>query len=1395
MCTGLLPGLASPSLHGQGEIKLTATSATSATSANTTDQLLLSYHFPAECGMRYSFGAEDTFIGASHVHLHELSAHVRLRAGRDEKGRPSICLDIPHCVVHVCAYNFQLRTEPGTKIPDLTARMLEVDVCLRIHFPLVFEHGTSWTTAPGFDFKIESLRLHQSGLVAMPRSVLRLVLNLVLPSLLKKGMIRTIPPELGTLLAVSSTSIDLEFHLHCAGLSKAVLSTPLQSAGAAVHMPALPPPLPAFVHAKVARNDPDYADAVFGTSASWCGDAVHIPVTENNSRIVRPGQILRAAGPRATPARELTITTLCDAQHCASEAAAAAGVPHAVNEQSPTAGTGAWAPTPAEFAATAGMWLGLTPAQAQMLVRAQVWSPKGDSKKPALGDTLGDLVVFSARYQPAWLFDVKAVRPSNAEQWEQAWQRLVDTLDQLLYSFLQVRIMHVVSDCAAHPQQDPSRRMHQLQLESNELMFDARKLFERMAGLTTVPLAVHAEIPHLNVQLQAQPALDTARDVHVRQLRAARAAALGVGVEQLRSAKELLVAGQLPGSAEASLVSSPSAPAAIGRADVVVSTDGIQERINAATAPELMANEVARAQLRSADVSLDKVVKPIEEHSSTLSISASAAASLNTEQYPTPITAAAAAHAEPRASSGPAPAIVRHQSAPSPTSSVPGRLLARAELSQPETSEQSSSGGLLSMRSFRRLPNPGISRMLRRARTGCVTPEAASTPLAAAAPSAPERQGPGALADTPIEVDSPDVPGSNTSQRVHGSPEPAPSPAAAASAMRGPKGPSAQLGQQLMVHHSKAPAPGELATTTGEAGGGGLRGSNVLSLLEQEAAVLDDAASAAALVAALGTAIHTARAQVHVDMSDAPLEEPDEHGMASDAAPSEHPVAPSALDSQQRAAWMLDALPRAHVWYGHAHTAHPLAQQQAMLTSSDPRRAHSSPALHGLHWPNIRCKIQHATAQGHPGVQASIPVGHILASPVGAWTRLHAGSDAAAPVYLDVSYAAAGVSTVLTKTRTVMQQVAQGSTWAMSLAQTQETMAPADVEPPLDVVCRLRMQEVHTSLVLDVDQLVQSMGGAGQLQAMALAGALPTDMHVARVHLTGSGTRAPSSPSAAMRITRSAHHDEEQDEVPSHTLHKQPLTWAVPSHTPSDVNASNWACLSVGAAPCLRPVASLASASSTLYLTSALLHGTQADHAAGELPQDALALGDEASSESFAGSPTRARSQTDGARPSMTSPGASMCLSPRATMAEHASTPGSRVLQTLAAQYLRDGQATASTHVQVEVASAAALRTAAPGPAAAAGSAAAAKEGAAAHLPDLIIHVAAASDTARADATPAPKQPAVLLDLTLCLGAIGRDAREARRVLLAMKSPGGVPLPSAMARTKAPTMMQATYGP
>mmetsp|Transcript_35102 Transcript_35102/g.56199 ORF Transcript_35102/g.56199 Transcript_35102/m.56199 type:complete len:533 (+) Transcript_35102:41-1639(+) len=97
---------------------------------------------------------------------------------------------------------FGLYGEAGTKVPTLNMTQIVVLVEFQLVVPVYFKKKIGWRASKEFEFRILKVERKITGSsIYVPKSLLKLVLNQILPGVIRTAIMKIIPVELGTYLS------------------------------------------------------------------------------------------------------------------------------------------------------------------------------------------------------------------------------------------------------------------------------------------------------------------------------------------------------------------------------------------------------------------------------------------------------------------------------------------------------------------------------------------------------------------------------------------------------------------------------------------------------------------------------------------------------------------------------------------------------------------------------------------------------------------------------------------------------------------------------------------------------------------------------------------------------------------------------------------------------------------------------------------------------------------------------------------------------------------------------------------------------------------------------------------------------------------------------------------
>jgi len=100
--------------------------------------------------------------------------------------------------------------EKGSKVPNATIREISLEVECTLDITLEFSRLKGWQAAKAVGFEVISLRHTAKGSsVPLPTTLVKMILNLVLPKVVKRSVIPAVPKELGEYLLDSGTGMKV----------------------------------------------------------------------------------------------------------------------------------------------------------------------------------------------------------------------------------------------------------------------------------------------------------------------------------------------------------------------------------------------------------------------------------------------------------------------------------------------------------------------------------------------------------------------------------------------------------------------------------------------------------------------------------------------------------------------------------------------------------------------------------------------------------------------------------------------------------------------------------------------------------------------------------------------------------------------------------------------------------------------------------------------------------------------------------------------------------------------------------------------------------------------------------------------------------------------------------
>lgn len=336
-----------------------------ATCVDDLDRTKRELYFPPVKGYRFTAGTEGVYIGMEDFWLEEVSGHLVVNvvpAGVTGTPPPKVTLavegaggDRTGMFIRGRALGVQVKGEKGTRVPSLKVDSLtvgfEVVATMPLHYSMSHQ---AWRAGESFRMEVVQLERKAVGLkVPLPRSIVKWLINWIVPDVIKKLLLEYVPPELGRMLYSSQQRLRLRALIGVQSLSLDVLDAPWETAEGEP-----------YKRTPGALDDP------------WASPAA------------------AAAGGGAGGDRGAGVDGGADGGHGGGEARAGDSTPIL------SVATPAGAPT-SRLASHAAAWVGLSAAQAKVFVAAQCEGAnhKSPAKAKAL-HCLADLLAYVRKYGP-----------------------------------------------------------------------------------------------------------------------------------------------------------------------------------------------------------------------------------------------------------------------------------------------------------------------------------------------------------------------------------------------------------------------------------------------------------------------------------------------------------------------------------------------------------------------------------------------------------------------------------------------------------------------------------------------------------------------------------------------------------------------------------------------------------------------------------------------------------------------------------------------------------------------------------------------------------------------------------------------------------------------------------
>lgn len=138
--------------------------------------------------------------------------------------------------ITLMAHNVELIGERGTKVPNLTLKEIMLEVECKLVATVEFSPMFGWQAPERSSFEILHLERKVTGNnLPLPRTLIKTILNMVMPRVFTKIFLTTLPVELGTYIMDTKDRLVISGEFRVTGPPLASLSTPMTAApGASV---------------------------------------------------------------------------------------------------------------------------------------------------------------------------------------------------------------------------------------------------------------------------------------------------------------------------------------------------------------------------------------------------------------------------------------------------------------------------------------------------------------------------------------------------------------------------------------------------------------------------------------------------------------------------------------------------------------------------------------------------------------------------------------------------------------------------------------------------------------------------------------------------------------------------------------------------------------------------------------------------------------------------------------------------------------------------------------------------------------------------------------------------------------------------------------------------------
>ncbi|KAK3237615.1 hypothetical protein CYMTET_52323 [Cymbomonas tetramitiformis] len=175
-------------------------------------------HVARRLGYKFTTGSNGIYIGAQQLMIADLSGIFAVER-EPVAGPPRVQFSLKGLAedpggganVQLRVEHVGLKGEKGTNVPNATADEVTLDVAVLMEGVSEYTLHTGWVICKGFTFEVVRLdRSVTNGSIPLPNKLIKWLLNLLLPKLLKKHLTAVLLPELGTYFELVQEAVAVE---------------------------------------------------------------------------------------------------------------------------------------------------------------------------------------------------------------------------------------------------------------------------------------------------------------------------------------------------------------------------------------------------------------------------------------------------------------------------------------------------------------------------------------------------------------------------------------------------------------------------------------------------------------------------------------------------------------------------------------------------------------------------------------------------------------------------------------------------------------------------------------------------------------------------------------------------------------------------------------------------------------------------------------------------------------------------------------------------------------------------------------------------------------------------------------------------------------------------------